>query len=347
MATARKSSTSKKVSWEARYYIRKPDGRLAYKIKKGFSTKAEAQAYGVSHEHESSISSRTTMLQMFELMSQSNNANKTTTDTRRNRLIKYADTIINQPMNRVTKAVLQAWRSDLEVDDRIATTTKNDLIGFVKQIFVFAYNTYDFYDSAKVLKPFKKTLEDSHEMHIITPEDFNKMITFETNEIIRAILIFMFRTGCRKGEARALYKEDYDPVSKSVHIYKSMRRYESSLKTTKTASSVRRIPLDDKTIEIIKPLLKRHGKWLFGDTTTVCLSALQNHFKANLKAAELPDMRLHDLRHSHVSLLWANHVPVPEISKRIGHSSPAQTMQTYAHIFDNSQSATLAVLNRF
>lgn len=72
------------------------------------------------------------MLEMFELMSQSNNANKTTTDTRRNCLIKYADIIINQSMNRITKATLQSWRSDLESDSRIATATKNDLIGFVK-----------------------------------------------------------------------------------------------------------------------------------------------------------------------------------------------------------------------
>ena len=122
-------------------------------------------------------------------------------------------------MNRITKAALQSWRSDLESDSRIATATKNDLIGFVKQIFAFAYNTYDFYDSAKILKPFKKTLDDTHEMHIITPEDFNKMISYETDEIIKAILIFMFRTGCRKSEARALYKEDYNPVMKSVHIY--------------------------------------------------------------------------------------------------------------------------------
>ena len=66
MATARKSLTSKKVSWEARYYIRKPDGGLIYKIKKGFSTKSEAQAYGVAHEHESSVSSNITMLEMFD-----------------------------------------------------------------------------------------------------------------------------------------------------------------------------------------------------------------------------------------------------------------------------------------
>lgn len=56
-------------------------------------------------------------------------------------------------------------------------------------------------------------------------------------------------------------------------------------------------------------------------------------------------MRIHDLRHSNVSLLWHAGVPVPEISKRIGHSSPKVTMERYAHIFDNEQSASLEALN--
>lgn len=92
-------------------------------------------------------------------------------------------------------------------------------------------------------------------------------------------------------------------------------------------------------------LSKRYGKWLFGDTN-ICLTTLQNHLKNHLKMAELTPMRIHNLRQRHVSLLWANHVPAPEISKRIGHGYPAQTMKTYAHIFDNTQSASLAILNR-
>ena len=153
MATARKSLTSKKVSWEARYYIRKPYSGLIYiKLKRGFY---KIRSIGIRNR------TWTRIIRFFKYHNvrnvwQSNNANKTTTDKRRNCLIKYADIIINQPMNRITKAALQSWRSDLESNSRIATATKNDLIGFVKQIFTFAYNTYDFYDSAKILKPFKK-----------------------------------------------------------------------------------------------------------------------------------------------------------------------------------------------
>jgi integrase len=44
-------------------------------------------------------------------------------------------------------------------------------------------------------------------------------------------------------------------------------------------------------------------------------------------------------------MLWNAGVPVPEISKRIGHASPKVTMERYAHIFDNKQSASLAALN--
>ena len=83
---------------------------------------------------------------------------------------------------------------------------------------------------------------------------------------------------------------------------------------------------------------------MFGDYKPVSLTKLQDHFKTDLATAELPDMRIHDLRHSHVSFLWNAGVPVPEISKRIGHSSPAQTMRTYSHMFDNKQSASINAL---
>ena len=118
------------------------------------------------------------------------------------------------------------------------------------------------------------------------------------------------------------------------------------MKTPKNPGSIRYVPIDDQTAEIFKRLQKRKGEWMFGDYTPISLTTLQDHFKSDLKAAKLdPDTRIHDLRHSHVSMLWDAKVPVPEISKRIGHSSPAQTMRTYAHLFDRDQTASMTVLN--
>jgi integrase len=55
---------------------------------------------------------------------------------------------------------------------------------------------------------------------------------------------------------------------------------------------------------------------------------------------DLPAIRLHDLRHSHASLLLAAGVPVKEVSERLGHASPVITLGVYAHVIPSmTQSA--------
>ena len=332
--------------WYVRYYVKNEAGKNIQKRKDGFASKEAAQRFEVDHKDLTLSSGKTmTFEEMFEAMSLHNRASEVTTGTRRERLKKYAADLWSSPMRLLTKPKLEAWRLTLEETD-LKATTKNDTINYVKQVFKYGYNVYDTYDSAKILQPFEKSLDEYHEYHIITFEQFQLLLAQDSNAECRDIFRAMYMLGCRKGEARALYKSDYDPSTKQIHITKAMRRYVSSLKTPKTAGSVRYVPVDDQTAALFDRLRQRKGKWMFGDYTPVSLTMLQDHFKADLKAAGLSsEIRIHDLRHSHVSLLWAAGVPIPEISKRIGHSSPAQTMKTYSHIFDNKQSASLNVLN--
>jgi len=48
-------------------------------------------------------------------------------------------------------------------------------------------------------------------------------------------------------------------------------------------------------------------------------------------------IRLHDLRHTHATLLLLAGVPVHVVSERLGHASPVITMQVYAHVLPGSQ----------
>lgn len=342
MSVKRYKLKNKEVRYECWYYVPSKEGKEpVLKHKSGFRTADAAKAWELQHKGNLAAGTSQTFAEMFEAMSHVNRANETTTATRRQRLKKYAKALWEKPMSKITKPYIQSWREDLG-NIELATATKNDIIGYVKQVGRFAWENYDIPDNTKVLKSFPKTLDDFHEMVIINYDQFKRFLEQEDNEILRSFFQFLFMTGCRKGEARALLKADFD--GKQVHIYKSMRRYKESIKTTKT-STQRWVPLDDATIEMLKPLMNRKGEYLFGDFSPVSLTCVDNHFKKNLKAATLPDMRIHDLRHSHVSMLWAAGVPVPEISKRIGHSSPKVTMEVYAHIFDNKQSASLNFLN--
>jgi integrase len=53
--------------------------------------------------------------------------------------------------------------------------------------------------------------------------------------------------------------------------------------------------------------------------------------------AALPVIRLHDLRHTHATLLHAKGVPVKVVSERLGHASPTITLQVYAHVMLGNQ----------
>jgi integrase len=55
-------------------------------------------------------------------------------------------------------------------------------------------------------------------------------------------------------------------------------------------------------------------------------------FKALLTAANLPDMRLHDLRHSCATLLLAQGVNPRVVMETLGHSQVSLTLNTYSHV---------------
>jgi integrase len=55
-------------------------------------------------------------------------------------------------------------------------------------------------------------------------------------------------------------------------------------------------------------------------------------FERLREAADVPPIRLHDLRHTHATLLLKAGVPLKVVSERLGHSTPAFTMATYQHV---------------
>jgi integrase len=59
---------------------------------------------------------------------------------------------------------------------------------------------------------------------------------------------------------------------------------------------------------------------------------IRRHFAPTLKAAELPDIRFHDLRHTAASLMLQAGVNVKVVAERLGHSSVTITFNVYGHV---------------
>ena len=64
---------------------------------------------------------------------------------------------------------------------------------------------------------------------------------------------------------------------------------------------------------------------------------MSHTFAALVKKAGLPHVRLHDLRHSHASLMMADGVNPKILSERLGHASVVITLDTYSHVLPGLQ----------
>ena len=66
---------------------------------------------------------------------------------------------------------------------------------------------------------------------------------------------------------------------------------------------------------------------------------LHSAFKRLLRIANLPDIRFHDLRHTHATMLLEQNVHPKVVSERLGHASVSITLDTYSHVLPNLQQA--------
>lgn len=74
-------------------------------------------------------------------------------------------------------------------------------------------------------------------------------------------------------------------------------------------------------------------------------SALEKDIKRAAEKAGLPEIRVHDLRHSHASLLINMGFDIFEISRRLGHESVKTTMDTYGHLYPDKAQKLASELN--
>jgi len=158
-------------------------------------------------------------------------------------------------------------------------------------------------------------------------------------------------TGMRRSELLGLRWEDLDTDSGRLSVHRALVSVAYKLHESqgKTSSARRCIDLDPTTIDVLirwrdRLALELHrtvhlGDYLFptiegGPTHPDLFSQAFNRLIAGL---DVPRLRLHDLRHTHATLLLKAGVPIKVVSERLGHATPGFTMATYQHVLPGMQ----------
>jgi len=168
-------------------------------------------------------------------------------------------------------------------------------------------------------------------------------------------------TGMRRSELLGLRWDDVDFKKARVSVNRGLVAvaYELHESRGKTPNSRRAIDLDPTTIRVLKAWREwqrteqeaagvQSERWLF--TTTdgkpVHPHSISQTFERIAAKAEVPRIRLHDIRHTHGTLLIKAGVPVKVVSERLGHGNPAFTIDTYQHVLPGMQAEAARIFEQ-
>lgn len=190
------------------------------------------------------------------------------------------------------------------------------------------------------------------EMQVLTPQQVEQLVQTMTGDPYFALYYLAIATGCRRGELVALRWADVDWRRPSITINRTAEEVKGKAVFTepKTARSKRLIPLPEEAVSALAEHKRQQDQARedpdYEDHDLVFCQPngqplrpgyVTEHFLTFLRRAQLPRIRLHDLRHTHATMLLAAGVHPKIVSERLGHSTISLTLDTYSHVLPTMQ----------
>lgn len=181
---------------------------------------------------------------------------------------------------------------------------------------------------------------------VYNAKDMQKLLEKSKDTSIELPIILAIGLGLRISEILGLTWDNIDFNESTITIDKITVRNKGEviLKEPKTESSIRTITTPKEIILILKQLKKDrlaarlkgekvHRDLIFydKDLNPIGQDVISKRFRLFLKNNNLKHIRFHDLRHSHVTMLIDEKVPLKVISERVGHSNVNTTLNIYSH----------------
>lgn len=98
-----------------------------------------------------------------------------------------------------------------------------------------------------------------------------------------------------------------------------------------------------------KGISKEHGfndnYFVIGDDFPIGSNPITSRKNRNCKLASVPQIRIHDFRHSCASLLINNGANVTIVAKYLGHTKIEETLNTYTHLFNSALNEVVDLIN--
>ena len=263
--------------------------------------------------------------------------------------------------------------SDIYFKERnLATLTKQDIIGYQDWLWAKKRPDGQYYSQKYLTKvyqqftafyrwcmvryevpdvltgvpmPNRKTQKKEHQ--IWTKKEFEKFIDCVKFEKYNVLFTVLFYSGVRVGEAQALKISDYNGKELYVHATYTKKTIDGTpYKITETKNyKARRVPLPKYVCEMLDEWIANNpkNKFLFGEKNPPALNPIRYSLDHAIEEAGVKRIRIHDLRHSYVSMLLSKGVTFPTVAAIIG-DTLEQVIKTYAHSIEEDKLKAVKLL---
>lgn len=167
--------------------------------------------------------------------------------------------------------------------------------------------------------------------------EINLLWKYSNNRLVQMALMLIYG-GYRISEFCGIEKEQVNIDDQSVNILDS-----------KTTNGIRVVPIADKVLHFYKSFMQEEGKYLVSNTKGQIIN-YENYYRRywnplmdNLAKEGMTKHRVHDTRHTTITMLTEARVDERFIAKIVGHSQKSLAQKVYSHV---SNEVLLAEINK-
>jgi len=334
-------------TWYAAFYYTDWTGTRKHKVKRGFKTMREAKEWERNFLNTKVSSVDITLGALVDAYLEDivTRLKPTTMETKRWNIETWIlPKLKNVKIKDLDVRTVREWQNFLlnsrkDDGDPLSPTYIRTINSQFSAIMNYAVKNYQLpMNPCKIAGSVGKA--DPGEMNFWTIEEYN---LFRDNEQKRAFGVafdILFYAGLRSGELLALSPDRFS-TDLMLRIDRNLAKVKGKqlLLTPKTDESMREISIPqflyDEVMMYCKDIACGQEELIF----YFGKQALTRELHRVANRAGLKQIRVHDLRHSHVAMLIDQGIPMKEIQARMGHRSITTTMDTYGHLYNERRSA--------
>lgn len=335
-------------TWYVKCYYTDYTGSKRQKKKRGFKLQREAKEWERSFLERQQGTPDMTFQALFDLyvedMSHRLRASSIQgkKDVFKNRILP---TFKDKPINAITSANIRAWQNE-QIQAGYSDAYLDRMHNMLTTLFNYAVNYYNL--PKNPCKAAGKIGKRTIVVNFWTLEEYNSFIENVKKIDSHTAFQILYYSGLRIGELFALTLVDCDFINNTISVTKSLQRKDRTdvITPPKTPKSTRIITMP----VVIMDELKEYSNKIYGLSDNSRLfpftkSYINNEMMRACTASKIKRIRIHDIRHSHASLLINLGISPLIISERLGHEKVETTLNTYSHLYPNKHQEVAKQLN--